>query len=119
MLLSLSNAYIYWLLLYTIFNFNQSFANSTDIFSRARCQFCVQKGKEKFLVKVVVESGDVSCSWVLGQKGSLLPTFTPVDSTVKVYSVNQQSKPQINISIINPIIRDGGVVRDDFYEFFK
>ena len=63
----------------------------------ARCQFCVQKGKGKILVKVVVESGDVSCSWVLGQKGSLLPTFTPVDSTVKVYSVNQQSKPQINI----------------------
>lgn len=69
-----------------------------QIFSQvARCQFCVQKGKEKILVKVVVESGDVSCSWVLGQKGSLLPTFTPVDSTVKVYSVNQQSKPQINI----------------------
>ena len=69
-----------------------------QIFSQvARCQFCVQKGKEKILVKVVIESGDVSCSWVLGQKGSFLPTFTPVDSTVKVYSVNQQSKPQINI----------------------
>lgn len=90
-----------------------------QIFSQGPgANFAYRKGKKKILVKVVVESGDVSCSWVLGQKGSLLPTFTPVDSTVKVYSVNQQSKPQI-FSIINPIIRDGGVVRDDFYEFFK
>lgn len=68
----------------------------------ALCQFCVQKGNEKNLVRVVVESGSVSCSWVLGQKGSLLPTFTPVDSTVKVHSVNQQSKPQKNVFNFKP-----------------